>query len=583
MHLTPRIGRPFPRKSEVTKEREARMKFNIKLTSVFSALAVVLGLAASAPTASAQAKKPNILVIMGDDVGWFNIGAYHRGMMAGKTPNLDKLASGGMMFTTYYAEASCTAGRANFITGEIPLRTGLTTVGQAGADVGLPDQAATMASALKALGYETGQFGKNHLGDLNKYLPCVHGFDEFFGYLYHLDAMSDPYWFDYPQDWIDKTGPRNLTHCWATDTSDSTVQPRWGAIGKQKIVDEGPLAPFPNMTGLQNWQEGLKAKYDMETFDSVLVGHTNGFMDKAKADGKPFFIWHNTTRMHVFTYIPPKYQAQMNYKSGYGLEEAGMAQMDDSIGEILKHLDDIGEAENTIVIFTTDNGAEVFTWPDGGMTPFKATKGTSYEGGFRVPAIIRWPGHVKPGSVENGIISGLDWFPTLVHAAGNPDITNQLLKGVKLGDRTYKNHLDGYDQTAMLEGTGPSARHELFYFAGPLLGAIRIDDFKYQFIQQPWGWPGEKITTDMPTITNLRWDPFERLSSIRGESLNDMGGGYMNEFYAREFWRFVSVQQEVGKLAMTAIDYPPMQDPASFNLTALKAKIDAMIKAHAGQ
>ncbi len=559
------------------------MKFHLKLTSVFSAVAVVLGFAAAAPTASAQAKKPNILVIMGDDVGWFNIGAYHRGMMAGKTPNLDKLAAGGMMFTTYYAEASCTAGRANFITGEIPLRTGLTTVGQAGADVGLPDQAATMASALKALGYETGQFGKNHLGDLNKYLPCMHGFDEFFGYLYHLDAMSDPYWFDYPQDWIDKTGPRNLTHCWATDTNDPTVMPRWGAIGKQKIVDEGPLAPFPNMTGLQNWQEGLKAKYDMETFDEVLVGHTNGFMDKAKADGKPFFIWHNTTRMHVFTYIPPKYQGMMNYKSGYGLEEAGMAQMDDSIGEILKHLDDIGEAENTIVIFTTDNGAEVFTWPDGGMTPFKATKGTSYEGGFRVPAIIRWPGHVKPGSVENGIISGLDWFPTLVHAAGNPDITNQLLKGVKLGDRTYKNHLDGYDQMALLEGTGPSARHELFYFAGPLLGAIRIDDFKYQFIQQPWGWPGEKITTDMPTITNLRWDPFERLSSIRGESLNDMGGGYMNEFYAREFWRFVSVQQEVGKLAMTAIDYPPMQDPASFNLSALKAKIDAMIKAHAGQ
>ena len=559
------------------------MKFNLKLTSVFSASAVIMGLAAFAPTASAQARKPNILVIMGDDVGWFNIGAYHRGMMAGKTPNLDKLAAGGMMFTTYYAEASCTAGRANFITGEIPLRTGLTTVGQAGADVGLPDQAATMASALKALGYETGQFGKNHLGDLNKYLPCLHGFDEFFGYLYHLDAMSDPYWFDYPQDWIDKTGPRNLTHCWATDTNDPTVMPRWGAVGKQKIVDEGPLAPFPNMTGSQNWQEGLKAKYDMETFDEVLVGHTNGFMDKAKADGKPFFIWHNTTRMHVFTYIPPKYQGMMNYKSGYGLEEAGMAQMDDSIGEILKHLDDIGEAENTIVIFTTDNGAEVFTWPDGGMTPFKATKGTSYEGGFRVPAIIRWPGHVKPGSVENGIFSGLDWFPTLVHAAGNPDITNQLLKGVKLGDRTYKNHLDGYDQTALLEGTGPSARHEVFYFSGPQLGAIRIDDFKYQFIQQPWGWPGEKITTDMPTITNLRWDQFERLSSIRGESLNDMGGGYMNEFSVREFWRFVSVQQEVGKLAMTAIDYPPMQDPASFNLSALKAKIDAMIKAHAGQ
>jgi len=395
--------------------------------------------------------------------------------------------------------------------------------------------------------------------------------------------MSDPYWFDYPQDWIDKTGPRNLTHCWATDRNDTAVIPRWGAVGKQKIVDEGPLAPFPNMNGLQNWQAGMNAKYDMETFDEVLVGHTNGFMDKAKRDGKPFFIWHNTTRMHVFTYIPPKYQAMMNSKTGFGLEEAGMAQMDDSIGEILKHLEDIGEAENTIVIFTTDNGAEVYTWPDGGMTPFKAGKGTSYEGGFRVPAIIRWPGHVKPGSVENGIFSGLDWFPTLVAAAGNPNISDQLLKGVKLGDRNYKNHLDGYNQTDLLCGMGPSARHELFYFSGAQLGALRIDDFKYQFLQQPWGWPGEKLTTDMPTITNLRWDPFERLSPLRGESINDSSPAYLNDFMAREFWRFVTVQQEVGKLAMTAKDYPPMQAPASFNLSALKAKIDDMIKAHAGQ
>jgi len=530
-----------------------------------------------------QGKKPNIIVIMGDDVGWFNIGAYHRGIMSGKTPNLDKLAAQGMMFTDYYAEASCTAGRANFITGEIPLRTGLTTVGQAGADVGLPAQAATIATALKVQGYETFQYGKNHLGDLNKYLPCLHGFDDFFGYLYHLDAMSDPYWFDYPQDWIDKTGPRDIVHCTATDVDDPTVQPRWGAVGKQKIVDEGPLAPFPNMTGLQNWQKGREAKYDMETFDEVLVGKTNAAMDKAKADGKPFFIWHNTTRMHVFTYIPPKYQAMMNHDSNYGLEEAGMAQMDDSIGEILQHLQDIGEADNTIVIFTTDNGAEVFTWPDGGMTPFKGTKGTSFEGGFRVPAIIRWPGHVKPGSVENGIFSGLDWFPTLLHAAGNPDITNQLLKGVQLGDRSYKNHLDGYDQTAVLEGTGPSARHELFYFSGAQLGALRVDDFKFQFLQQPYGWPGEKITTDMPIIVNLRQDPFERTPSIRGESLNDMAGGYMNEFYAREFWRFVNVQQAVAQLGATAIDYPPMQDPASFNLAAVKAQIERAIRNHAGQ
>jgi len=550
------------------------------------ALAVASVFAGGSATLHAQAtsaKPPNILVIMGDDVGWFNIGAYHRGIMSGKTPSLDKLAAQGMMFTDYYAEASCTAGRANFITGELPIRTGLTTVGQAGADVGLPAQAVTLATILKAQGYETGQFGKNHLGDLNKFLPCVHGFDEFFGYLYHLDAMSDPYWFDYPQDWIDKTGPRDLTHCWATDTNDPTVQPRWGAVGKQRIVDEGPLAPFPNMTDMQNWQKGKPAKYDMETFDDVLVADTNGFMDKAKKDGKPFFIWHNTTRMHVFTYLPPKYQAMMNATSNYNVEEAGMAQMDESVGEILKHLDDIGEADNTIVIFTTDNGAEVFTWPDGGMTPFRATKGTVFEGGFRVPAIIRWPGHVKPGSVENGIFSGLDWLPTLSAAAGNPDITNQLLKGVTLGGATYKNHLDGYNQTALLEGKGPSARHEVFYFGGAQLGAIRIDDFKFQFFQQPWGWPGEKVTTDMPTIVNIRQDPFERTPSIRGESTNDLGGGYMNDFFAREFWRFVVVQQEVGKLAMTAVDYPPMQDPASFNLSAIKAKITEMMKAHEGQ
>ena len=552
----------------------------------FTLLVAALILTNGISTAQAQAagaKKPNILVIMGDDVGWFNVGAYHRGIMSGKTPNLDKLASQGMMLTDYYAEASCTAGRANFITGELPIRTGMTTVGQAGADVGLPAQAVTLATVLKEQGYETGQFGKNHLGDLNKYLPCVHGFDEFFGYLYHLDAMSDPYWFDYPQDWIDKTGPRNLTHCWATDTDDPTDIPRWGKVGKQKIVDEGPLAPFPNMTDMQNWQKGRPAKYDMETFDDVLVQNTNGFMDKAKKDGKPFFIWHNTTRMHVFTYIPPKYQAMMNYKSNYNIEEAGMAQMDDSIGAILQHLDEIGEAENTIVIFTTDNGAEVFTWPDGGMTPFRATKGTVFEGGFRVPCIIRWPGHVKPGTVENAIFSGLDWLPTLAAAAGNSDITNQLLKGVKLGDRTYKNHLDGYNQMAILEGTGPSARHEIFYFGGPHLGAIRIDDFKFQFFQQPYGWPGEKTSTDMPTIVNIRQDPFERTPSIRGQTLNDLGGGYMNEFYAREFWRFVVVQQEVVKLAQTALEFPPMQAPASFNLDAIKKEIQEKLKAHEAQ
>jgi arylsulfatase len=287
--------------------------------------------------------------------------------------------------------------------------------------------------------------------------------------------------------------------------------------------------------------------------------------------------------MHVFTYIPPKYQAMMNNGKNYGLEEAGMAQMDDDIGDLLKHLQDIGEANNTIVIFTTDNGAEVFTWPDGGMTPFKATKGTVSEGGFRVPAMIRWPGKIKPGTVENGIFSGLDWLPTLADAAGNPNITEQLLKGVKLGDRTYKNHLDGYDQMAVLLGQGPSARHELYYFGGPKLGALRIDDMKFQFYQQPYGWPGEKVTTDMPTIVNLRQDPFERTPSTRGENMNESGGGYINDFYAREFWRFVLVQQKVAALAETAIEFPPMQAPASFNLDAVKAQIDEAIKEHEGQ
>jgi len=555
------------------------MKSVLKALSVLFAVAAVLAMVAG--PADAQQKKPNILVIMGDDVGWFNIGAYHRGIMSGKTPNLDKLAAQGMLFTDYYAEASCTAGRAAFITGEIPLRTGLTTVGQAGADVGMPDKAATTAAALKELGYATGQFGKNHLGDLNKYLPTLHGFDEFFGYLYHLDAMSDPYWYSFPNDqaYRDKYGPRNLVHTWATSTDDPTDQPRWGKVGKQKIVDEGPLAPYPNMTNVPNMHDiSPKAKYDMGTFDEVLVKASTDFMDKAKKDGKPFFVWHNTTRMHVWTFLSPKYQAMMNSETNYGLEEAGMAQMDDCIGALIKHLEDIGEADNTIVVFTTDNGAEVFTWPDGAMTPFKGTKGTVMEGGFRAPCIARWPGKIKPGTVENGIFSALDWFPTLVAAAGNPNITDQLLKGVKLGDRTYKNHLDGYNQLYLLLGKAPSARHEFFYFGGPHLGAIRLDNFKYQFYQQSEGWPGPKVTTDMPTMVNIRQDPFERTPSIGGQTLNNLGGGYMNDFYAREFWRFVLVQHVVAKLAMTAVDYPPMQDPASFNLDAVKRQVEAAIK-----
>ena len=531
-------------------------------------------------------QRPNIVFIMGDDVGWFNIGAYHRGMMSGKTPNLDRLAQQGVLFTDYYAEASCTAGRAAFITGEIPLRTGLTTVGQAGADVGMPAQACTIATALKAQGYLTGQFGKNHLGDLNKFLPTLHGFDEFFGYLYHLDAMSDPYWYSYPRDvaFYQKYGPRNLVRSYATDVDDPTVMPRWGRVGKQRIEDEGPLAPFPDMSNVPNMWEGFgKAKYDMTTFDEVLVDNSKRFMDRAKKEGKPFFLWHNTTRMHVWTFLSPKYRAMMNSETNFGLQEAGVKQMDDAIGALLRHLEDIGEADNTIVVFSTDNGAEVFTWPDGGMTPFKGTKGTAYEGGFRSPCIVRWPGKIKPGTVQNGLFSSLDWFPTMVAAAGNPNIVEQLKKGVSLGDRNYKNHLDGYNQVDLLQDKGPSARQEYFYFAGPHLGAIRIGDFKFQFFRQPEGWTGQKTTTDMPGIINIRQDPFERTPSINQENLNNLGGGYMNDFYAREFWRFVMVQEKVADLAKTAIEFPPMQDPASFNLEAVKQQIDATIKNKPGQ
>jgi len=530
-------------------------------------------------------KKPNILFIMGDDIGWFNISAYHRGMMSGRTPNLDKLASQGMLFTDYYAEASCTAGRANFITGELPIRTGMTTVGQAGADVGLPAEASTIATALKSMGYSTGQFGKNHLGDWNKFLPCVHGFDEYFGYLYHLDAMSDPFWYSYPTNPAvrDKVLPRNLTHCWATDSVDTTVQPRWGEVGKQKVVDEGPLAPGPN-TGRTIYggteEHPIPAKYDMTTFDEVLVDRSIEFMKKAKAEGKPFFVWHNPTRMHVWTFLSPKYKAMMNPETNYGLEEAGMAQLDDNIGALMKALDDMGEADNTIVVFSTDNGAETFTWPDGGMTPFRQSKGTVSEGGFRVPAIIRWPGHVKPGTVENGFFSSLDWYPTFVAAAGDPNITTKLLKGVQLGDRTYKNHLDGYNQMALLEGKGPSARHELFYFGGADLGAVRVDNFKYTFYEQPAGWPGPKVNTDMPKIYNIRQDPFERTSIL---NFGEGAPAWFNEFFGREAWRFVLVQDVVMKLGETAIHFPPMQAPASFNLSAVKEKIQKAIKENEGR
>ena len=525
----------------------------IRLGLVASSAAMMM---AAAPATAQPAQKPNIVVIMGDDIGMWNIGAYHRGMMAGRTPNLDQIAAEGMIFTDYYAEASCTAGRANFITGELPIRTGMTTVGQAGAPIGIPPQAVTIATALKSLGYATGQFGKNHLGDKNEFLPTVHGFDEFFGYLYHLDAMEDPAHPDYPQDLLDKVGPRNMVHSWATASDDPTEMPRWGKVGKQKIEDAGTLYPKR-----------------METVDDEIRDMAFKFIDKAKADGKPFFVWLNPTRMHIVTHLSPKYEAMRNSKNGWSLQEAGMAQLDDDVGLVMKKLKDIGGDDNTIVVFTTDNGTEVFTWPDGGQTPFAQSKGTVLEGGFRVPAMIRWPGHVPAGKVENGIISGLDWFPTFLAAAGDSNIIEELKKGKELDGMTYKVHLDGYNQLDMITGKGPSNRHEVWYFGESELGAVRIDDYKYRFIDQRGGWLGDKTKPDVPYITNLRLDPFERTGWP--DNGTAVGSQQYFDWFKYEFWRFVFVQQEVEKLAMTAIEFPPMQKGASFNLDAVKAKIQA--------
>src|SRR5271157_4307142 len=506
---------------------------------------------------ASSSKKPNIVVVMSDDVGWFNIGAYHRGIMAGKTPNLDALAAQGMLFTDYYAEASCTAGRANFITGQLPIRTGLTTVGQAGATVGMPAAAPTIATALKSMGYATGQFGKNHLGDRNEYLPTVHGFDEFFGYLYHLDAMEDPCHRNYPQALKDKVGPRDMIHSWATDKDDPTEQPRWGKIGKQKIEDAGQLCPDR-----------------MKTVDNEILDHTLKFIEKAKKDGKPFFVWLNPTRMHVVTHLSEKYEAMRTPENGWSIEEAGMAQLDDVVGSVMKYVKDNGLDDDTIIAFSTDNGAENFTWPDGGQTPFAGGKGTALEGGFRVPMIIRWPGKVPAGKVENSIISGLDWFPTFVAAAGNPNFAEELTKGKQLGDRTYKVHLDGYNQMDLITGKGPSKRNEIFYFTESTLGAVRIGDYKYRFIDQPGGWLGGTVKVDWPILTNLRLDPLER-TGITGSM------EYAN-WYMYEFWRYVYVQEEVEKYARTFIEFPPMQRGASFNMEAVKEQIMRAIKSRQG-
>lgn len=435
--------------------------------SLLAASTLAAGVSAtSVRTAKAQAAgaKPNILVIFGDDVGYWNISAYNRGMMGYRTPNIDRIAKEGAIFTDHYAQQSCTAGRAAFITGQSCFRTGLLKVGLPGAKEGLSEKDPTLAELLKPQGYVTGQFGKNHLGDRNEHLPTVHGFDEFFGNLYHLNAEDEPEHPDYPKnpEFKAKFGPRGVMKCKASATDDPTEDPRFGRVGKQEIEDTGPLT-----------------KKRMETVDEEFLGSALDFIDRSNADGKPFFCWFNSTRMHIYTFL----KAASKDKTGLGIYADGMTEMDGMVGQLLQKLDDLGIAENTIVVWTTDNGAEVFSWPDGGTTPFKGEKNTNWEGGYRVPCMMRWPGVIKPGTEINHITSHEDFVPTLVAAAGEPDVTAKLLNGYEAAGKTFKVHLDGYNQRDVLAGEGEGKRQEYFYWTddGNLAG-LRYERWKMVFL-----------------------------------------------------------------------------------------------------
>jgi arylsulfatase len=472
--------------------------------------------------------KPNILVIMADDVGWASLSSYHQGVKSIETPNLDKLASQGVRLTDYYAQPSCTAGRAAFITGQLPIRTGMHTVGLPGENKGLHQDDPTLPGLLKGMGYTTGQFGKNHLGDLNEFLPTNIGFDEYWGWLYHLNAMEytvDP---DWPTDqaFNDKYGPRNVIHSYATDTDKGTVDKRWGPQGKQRIVDDGPAPPERQ-----------------RSLDDEVTKHTLKFINNAVKKDTPFFVWMAPARAHVWTYLKPEYEKQLG--NGKGLQDIVMKELDDNVGKVLAELDKLGIADNTIVVFTSDNGPETMTWPDGGTTPFHGEKGTTWEGGFRVPAIVRWPGHTPEGKVYNGIFDGMDWLPTLVAAAGGPkDLPEKLLTGYK----GKKAHLDGYNQLSFLKGETDSNREEIFYYSGTKLQAVRYRDWKAHFVVQNHGWGGPSEELNAPLLFNLRRDPYEKTAEESGMYTKWMG---------KKMWAFGPAKTLVMKHLETLQAFPP--------------------------
>lgn len=510
----------------------------LRLAAIF-----VLALAAlPGVSAAAQETKPNILVIWGDDVGQSNISAYTKGLVGYRTPNIDRIADEGMIFTDYYGEQSCTAGRSSFITGQSVFRTGLSKVGLPGAELGLRKEDPTIAAVLRPMGYATGQFGKNHLGDRDEHLPTAHGFDEFFGNLYHLNAEEEPENEDYPKnpEFRKKFGPRGVIHSWAN------------ADGTQRIEDTGPLT-----------------RKRMETIDDETSDAAIGFLQKAKADGKPFFIWWNGTRMHFRTHVKP----ELRGISGQDEYADGMVEHDRHVGKLLKALEEQGLADTTIVFYSTDNGSHYNTWPDAAATPFRGEKNTNWEGGWRVPAIVRWPGQIKPGGISNKVMHHMDWLPTFAAAAGQPDVKDRLLSGLKAGAMTYKVHLDGYNFLPQLTGKeedGP--RKEIFYFSDDGdLTALRYEDWKVIFMEQKAAgtlrvWMEPFVPLRVPLIFNLRRDPYER-ATITSNTYHD--------WQIDRAFMLVPAQAYVAKFLETFREFPPRQKAASFSLDQVMEKLNA--------
>jgi len=492
---------------------------------------------------AAPLKKPNILFIMSDDIGWFNVSAYNMGIMGYRTPNIDRIGKEGAVFTDFYGQQSCTAGRAAFITGQSPIRTGLTKVGLPGAKLGLGADDPSVGQFMKNFSYATGQFGKNHLGDRNEHLPTVHGFDEFFGNLYHLNAEEEPENPDYPKDpnFKKKFGPRGVLKCKATDKDDTTVDPAFGKVGKQVIENTGPL----------NTKR-------METIDEEFLASALDFMERNTKEGKPWFCYFNTTRMHIWTHL----KAPSKGKTGLGVYPDGMVELDGYIGQLLKKLDDLKVADNTIVVFTTDNGAECMSWPDGGSTPFRGEKDTNWEGGWRVPCLVRWPGVIEPGRVINDICSLQDFIPTFAAANGEPDLVEKVKKGYKIGEKTFKVHLDGFNLMPFLKGDEKQSPREGFLYwsdDGELL-AVRIRDWKVTFQEQRttgfdvWREPFAKMR--VPKLYNLRTDPFER----GDESL------FYAKWAADRVFVLVPAQAIVAKWVESFKEFPPRAKAASFSV-----------------